>query len=99
MKSHRVGTITFGTILIILGVLLILHVFIPALSYEAILNFWPAVLILLGIEILTANFRSEKINFVYDGWSIFFLFLTLGFTMLMGILDYILVNLPDTFYI
>lgn len=99
MKSHKVGTVTFGTILIVLGVLLILHVFIPALSYTVILDFWPSVLILLGIEILAANFRSEKAAFIYDGWSIFFLFLTLGFTMCMGILDYILVNLPNTLYL
>ncbi|MGN0153303.1 MAG: LiaF transmembrane domain-containing protein [Lachnospiraceae bacterium] len=95
MKTHKVGTITFGSILILLGILLILHLFLPALSYTAILNFWPVTLILLGLEILVSNFRSEKTAFVYDGWSIFFLFMTLGFTMCMAILDCVLVNLPE----
>lgn len=95
MKTHKVGTITFGSILIVLGIMLTLHIFFPAISYTVILNFWPVTLILLGIEILIANFRSEKVTFVYDGWSIFFLFSILGFTMCMGILDSILVNIPE----
>ncbi|MCM1158085.1 MAG: DUF5668 domain-containing protein [Bacteroidales bacterium] len=95
MKTHKVGTITFGCVLIVLGILLILHLFIPALTYTAILNYWPVTLILLGIEILMANFRSEKVTFTYDGWSILLMFMVLGFTMCMGILDWMLVNLPQ----
>lgn len=99
MRTHKVGTVTFGSILIILGILLILHIFFPSLSYAAILNFWPISLIALGIEILIANFRSKNATFIYDGWSIFFLFATLGFTMCMGILDCILVHLPEHIYL
>ncbi len=99
MKTHRVGTITFGCILIVLGVLLIVHLFVPKLTYTAILNYWPVTLILLGIEILVANFRSEKETFTYDGWSIVLMFLILGFTMCMGILDWILVNVPNHIYL
>lgn len=99
MKTHRVGTITFGCILIALGVLLIVHLFVPKLTYTAILNYWPVTLILLGIEILVANFRSEKTAFTYDGWSIVLMFLILGFTMCMGILDWILVNVPEHIYL
>ncbi len=99
MKTHRVGTITFGCILIVLGVLLIVHLFVPELTYTAILNYWPVTLILLGIEILVANFRSEKETFTYDGWSIVLMFLILGFTMCMGILDWILVNVPNHIYL
>lgn len=99
MKTHRVGTITFGCILIALGVLLIVHLFVPKLTYTVILNYWPVTLILLGIEILVANSRSEKTAFTYDGWSIVLLFLILGFTMCMGILDWILVNVPEHIYL
>ncbi len=99
MKTHRVGTITFGCILIVLGVLLIVHLFVPKLTYTAILNYWPVTLILLGIEILVANSRSEKTAFTYDGWSIVLMFLILGFTMCMGILDWMLVNLPNHIYL
>ena len=95
MKTHKVGSITFGSILIILGLVLILQAFVPSLNYETILNFWPASLIVLGLEVLIANFRSEKVQFIYDGWSIFFLFSALGFTMCMGILTEIMKHLPQ----
>lgn len=98
MKTHRVGTITFGCILVLLGILLLLHTFIPTLTYAAILNYWPVVLIALGIEILIANSRSGKVNFSYDGWSIFLMFMILLFTECMGILDWILTNYPEHIY-
>ena len=96
-KIHRVGSITFGTILIILGILLLLRLIIPAITYTAILNFWPVTLILLGLEVLIANLRSEQVAFQFDGWSVFFLFMVLCFTMCIGIMDYILVHLPQNF--
>lgn len=95
MRTHRVGTITFGCILIVLGILLLIRLFVPELNYTIILNYWPVALILLGIETLVANFRSKKVTFVYDGWSIFLLFVVLCFTTCMGILDWIMVNLPN----
>lgn len=99
MRTHRVGTITFGCMLIVLGILLIVHLFVPTLTYTAILNYWPVILIVLGIEILVANSRSEKTAFTYDGWSIFLMFMILCFTMCMGILDWLLVNLPNHIYL
>lgn len=94
-KIHRVGSITFGTILIVLGILLLLRLIIPAITYIAILNFWPVTLILLGFEVLIANMRSGQVVFQFDGWSIFFLFMVLGFTMCIGIMDYILLHLSQ----
>ncbi|MDE6433573.1 MAG: hypothetical protein K2L07_05030 [Lachnospiraceae bacterium] len=92
---HRVGSITFGIILILLGILLLLRLIIPALTYTVILDFWPVTLIVLGLEVLIANMRSEQVTFQFDGWSVFFLFMILGFTICIGILDYILVHWPQ----
>ncbi len=95
IKTHRVGSVTFGSILIVLGVLLTLHVFVPALTYANIMQFWPVTFIVLGCEVLFANIRSEKVAFRYDGWSIFFLFSVLIFAGCMGVLDYYLINWPE----
>lgn len=99
MKTHKVGTITFGCILILLGILLIVHLFMPTLTYTAILNYWPITLIALGIEILVANFRSAKVAFTYDGWAIFLMFVIIGFTMCLGILDWMLIHFPEHIYL
>ena len=45
------------------------HMFIPSLSYAAIFRFWPVILIALGVEVLLAQGRSEKVEFFYDGWA------------------------------
>ena len=95
MKTHKVGTTTFGCILIILGIVLLLQLFVPGLNYTIILDFWPVALILLGIEILVANARSSTFQFQYDGWSIVLMFLTLGFTCCMGIADFVLTHMPQ----
>ena len=95
MKTHRVGTTTFGSILVVLGIVLLLQLFIPGLDYTIILDCWPVALILLGIEILVANARSSTVQFQYDGWSIVFMFLTLGFTCCMGIADYVLTQMQQ----
>lgn len=92
IKIHRVGSITFGIIMIILGTLLLLKLIIPAITYTTILNFWPVTLILLGLEILIANTRSEHVTFQYDGWSIFYLFMIIGFTICIGVMDFVLTH-------
>lgn len=89
-RVHRVGSISFGMILILLGILLLLRLMIPALTYTVILDFWPVTLIVLGLEVLLANCRSDRVTFQFDGWSVFFLFLILGFTICIGILDTVL---------
>lgn len=94
-KTHRVGSITLGIILILFGILLLTSIFVPALTYANILQFWPVTFILLGCEILFANFRSEKVHFRYDGWSILFLFFVLIFSTSMGILDYCVTHFPQ----
>lgn len=94
MKTHRVGTTTLGSILVVLGIVLLLQLFIPGLNYTIILDCWPVALIMLGIEILVANARSSTVQFQYDGWAIVLMFLTLGFTCCMGIADFLLTHIP-----
>lgn len=94
-KVHRVGSITFGIILILLGIALLLQLIFPAITYSVILDFWPVTLIVLGLEVLIANMRSDQTDFQFDGWSILFLFLVLGFTICIGTMDFVLTHLPQ----
>ncbi|MDO4273801.1 MAG: DUF5668 domain-containing protein [Eubacteriales bacterium] len=88
MKTHRVGSYTFGGMLIAAGVMMLAHIFIPEISYELISRFWPVVFISLGIEILIANFRSEKVRFVYDVPAIFMILAVVVFTMGMACAEF-----------
>ncbi|MCI8635100.1 MAG: hypothetical protein HFJ05_05820 [Eubacterium sp.] len=84
---HRVGTITCGTVLIVTGILFLLHIIFPVISYLFIFRLWPCILILLGAEILIGNCKKD-VSFVYDTGSVVLLILLLLFAMAMAVVDY-----------
>jgi len=88
MKTHRVGTVTLGGILIVFGILLLLCQIFPTLNYGLILRLWPVVLIALGVEVLLANKRSSKVEFIYDKGAVVLLLLMSIFTVFMAWVDY-----------
>lgn len=88
---HRVGTITCGTTLIVTGILFLVHIIVPFVSYLFIFQLWPCILIMLGIEILIGNYKKD-VSFVYDTGSIVILILLLLFAMAMAVIDYWIQN-------
>ena len=96
IRVHRIGTVTFGAMLIIFGVLFLAHIFLPWLYYGYIIRLWPLIFIFLGMEVLAGNYKAaktekeeggEKIRFVYDKTAIVLLvFLTL-FAFVMAMAD------------
>ena len=85
MKERRVGAITCGIILVVLGVLCLIHIFYPALRYEYILHGWPLILILIGAEMLAANVTcSENVKLKYDIPAVILVFILVIFAMMMG---------------
>lgn len=93
-RTHRVGSLTFGGILIMFGVLFLIHIFVPALKYGIIFRLWPCIFIFLGIEILAGNYKEAKlqkkeqaVNFIYDKWAILLTFCLTFFAMIMAAVD------------
>lgn len=84
MRQFRVGTFSMGILLISTGIILMLGRFTSIDPVKLILDFWPVILILLGLEILvyvySAKEASPKIK--YDGLSIlmamFIIILSIG---------------------
>lgn len=87
VRTHRIGSITFGISLILFGVLFLGKLFFPALKYTFIFHLWPVVFILLGLEILIETHR-EGVQFVYDRAAIFMMIILLVFAMCMGAADW-----------
>lgn len=89
-RTHRVGTVTCGLVLVLYGILFLLRTALPFLDYGMIFEFWPVVLILLGLEILIGctGKRSEKRNFKYDFSSVLIILIMMGFSMIMAAVDY-----------
>ncbi len=55
VRTHRVGSITLGSTLVLFGILFLVHLFVPVLTYEIIFHIWPCIFLLLGIEILLCH--------------------------------------------
>ncbi len=69
IRVHRVGTVTFGCILILFGILFLAHIFVPWLHYEYVLRLWPLVFIFLGVEVLVGNHRVSKMKADAAQWK------------------------------
>lgn len=91
---HRVGSVTFGLVLVVMGVLCLLRLIFPLLDYEFIFRLWPVVFICLGVEVLISSRRPER-RVVYDGAAIFLLILLILFAMSMAGMDWIFTHYPE----
>ena len=99
IRIRRVGSVTFGMVLVVTGVL-----FLPGLDLRVIFQFWPLMLITLGVEVLfgsrqkTYEVRNEKGQIVeqskviYDVSAIVLTFILTGFSMFMALLDFAFMN-------
>lgn len=87
MKTHRVGTITLGIMLVLFGILFLVHMVIPMLPYHFIFRLWPVILIVLGGEVLLANAKGEHVTFIYDKGAIFLIIIISFFSMSMATME------------
>ncbi len=76
-KVRRVGTFTFGLLLVAAGVLLLLRSVMPELDLRFVASLLPVALIALGLEVLIYAARPN-VQLKYDGLSIFVCLLILA---------------------
>ena len=85
VRTHRVGAFTSGFSMVGFGVLLLLHNVLDIMDYQSILEFWPLILIGMGIELLLSTVFNNKI--VYDKAAIVLLFFMAFFVMCLAVAD------------
>lgn len=73
MRQWRVGTLTLGLMLIILGSAFFIARTSGAVTIAQVLSWWPLVIILLGVELLLSGVivKGEDSKIRFDGFSIF----------------------------
>ena len=88
MRTHKVGTLTLGVMLILFGVLFLVHLFGGLLSYRLIFNLWPVVFISLGVEVLLSLLPKTAGKFSLDGKAVVLLVVLMLFAMTMAGVDF-----------
>lgn len=81
-RTHRVGSLTAGFSMVAFGIMFLVHMIVPALTYGMICRFWPVMLILLGVELLISNVIKKEL--VYDKAAIVLMFVVMLFAMGMA---------------
>lgn len=94
VKVKRIGTITFGVILIILGILLAIQTFVNVNIFRYVLYLWPTVFILLGVEIIYYSFK-KTITIKYDILGFIFTLVIIGFGCIIGFIHFGVNNLMN----
>src|SRR5690625_7952784 len=91
MRTWRVGSISMGVSLLLLGVLLLLSQFFQVKVTTIFLTWWPVILIVLGLELLVYLFLSKQENPVikYDFLSVVFV----GFICMFAIVIILLLTI------
>lgn len=100
IRIHRVGTVTFGLVLVATGAVFLAHLLLPRLDYRAAFRFWPLSLITLGTEVLLGSRQKsfeirdeagkllEENRVVYDVAAIVLTAALTVFSMFMGVLEW-----------
>lgn len=90
IKGRRVGTLTSGIVLVILGILFLLRTFIPNMNIRWIIALWPVVLILLGCEVIGSYVINKEEKVTYDFGGIILVIVLSFFAMGMGGVDFLM---------
>lgn len=84
-KVRKIGRLTFGITLILVGLSVVIQTFLPIEIFRYILMLWPLVFISIGIEVI---YFSKKEEIKYDGVGIFLIFVVLFFGTIFGAINY-----------
>lgn len=95
VKTRRVGTITMGIALVVLGVVLVLGIFVPQVDYIFLAQLAPIVLVVLGAEILIAHIRHRDEKLRYDFLSIIICILLIGASLFAATVPLVFRNTID----
>lgn len=91
-KIKRIGTLTIGICLILIGFSSFLSMFIGIKVLKYVLYAWPLILIFIGIEILLYS-KNDDVILKYDILGVFLL----GIVLVTSILGSLTFNIVDDF--
>ena len=92
-KERRVGTFTFGAVLVICGVLMLVSMFFPRLDLTLVLKLSPLILVSLGVEVLLASRREGRLRYDWVGMVLCFVLVTA--VLVLFIIAWCLVYHPE----
>ncbi|NLX92006.1 MAG: hypothetical protein GXZ07_10585 [Firmicutes bacterium] len=83
MRKWRVGTLSLGILMIVLGVVMLTAQFKQVTILDMLLTWWPLILVLIGAEVLVQVYtaREEQPKIKYDAFSILIILIMVFFSI------------------
>lgn len=111
VRIRRLGSVTFGIVLIITGIIMLVNAIFPALNLALVFRFWPVVLVFLGIEVLIGSqYKSTEVispdgriieqnKVIYDIPAVIMMAITLFVTFVMAWAEWMYRNQMEFWWI
>ena len=93
---RRVGTFTFGMVLVVSGLAMLVSMFFPQLEFTWLLQLAPLALISLGVETLLAARGGGRVK--YDWVGMLLCFLIVCASLVLFAAAWWLVHCPDSVF-
>ena len=93
---RRVGTFTFGMVLVVSGLAMLVSMFVPQLEFTWLLQLAPLALISLGVETLLAARGGGRVK--YDWVGMLLCFLIVCASLVLFAAAWWLVHCPDSVF-
>ncbi len=87
IKVKKVGRLTFGITLILLGISVFIQSIVSLEILRYVLMMWPLIFISLGIEVIYYS-KKEQIDLKYDVWGIILIFIILTSVTIFSAINY-----------
>ena len=111
IRVRRLGSVTFGVVLIGTGILMLVNAIAPELNIAFLFRFWPVILIILGIEVLVGSqYKSTEVirpdgqvieqnKVVYDVPAVIMMVVTLFITFILAWAEWMVRNQAEMWWI
>ena len=94
VRERRVGTFTFGVVLVVAGLAMLAALFFPTWDLTLVLKLSPLVLISLGVEVLLSARKGGRIK--YDWLGMLLCFFIVCLALCAFFLAWVMVRYPDS---
>lgn len=93
---RRCGTVTFGAVMVVSGIAMLVSMFFPTLDSSVLLKLSPLALVSLGIEVLLSARGGGRVRYDWVGMLLSTLIVCTSLVLFAA--AWVIVHHPDFFY-
>lgn len=93
VRERRVGTLTFGFTLVVMGAAMMVSLFYPQMDFTLLMKVSPIILIFLGVEVLLSVRKGGRVKYDWLGMVLCFLFVIIALGLFFS--TWMFLHYPD----